>query len=124
MKPPPPRRAVGVVRRLAGIHALGHLPGAFEEMRLLAFWGRTLWGVFFVSQDVLVFGRTDRPWKNKWKCVYYSASIYCIYIYLYYDYLLPYNMSKFKFVTCIYDASICLLILSIHTFVCLLFLPI
>lgn len=57
-------------------------------------------------------------------CIIVRLYIVYIYIYLYYDYLLPYNMSKFKFVTCIYDASICLLILSIHTFVCLLFLPI
>lgn len=64
----------------------------------------------------------DRPWKKKWKCVYYSTSVYYIYIYIcimtisYIN-----NMSKFIFVTRIYDASICLLILSIHTFVCLLF---
>lgn len=91
-----------------------------EEMRLLAPWGG-LRGVWFFG--IARFLSLERPsFPKKCKCVYYSGLYYVyIYIHVYHDYLLYYNMSKFIFVTCIFDASICLLILSIHTFVCLLF---
>ena len=82
---------------------------------------RTLWGVVFCIARCPCLWK-DRPSleKQMQMCVL-CASIYIIYVCLYYDYLLYHNMSKFIFVTCIYDASICLLILSIHTFFCLLF---
>ena len=74
---------------------------------------------FLVSQDFCLWN--DRPFQRNANVCIIVVYIMYIYIHVYHDYLLYYNMSKFILVTCIFDASICLLILSIHTFVCLLF---
>ena len=82
---------------------------------------RTLWGVFRYRNNFF-FGRTVLGKRNGNVCI--IVRLYIIYIYTYICIMtISYinNMSKFIFVTCIYDTSICLLIFSIHTFVCLLF---
>ena len=72
------------MRRLAGIHALGHLPGALGRDEIISPLGRTLWGVCFSIARFLSLEGVSLE-KQIAMCVT-IVRLYCRY--LYYDYLL------------------------------------